>query len=136
MINIAWKMIALIHNIYIVKWKRWSRFFQSIILQGFSFGIGLTYPLCGFIIAHFGWRYVFYTTGSIGLIWCIFWYYYAFDSPSSHPRISSQEFQYIQGSIGQNVNEVNILQTRTNIFFFIFYRRMVSKNNFFTTYSR
>lgn len=31
-----------------------SRFMSSF--QGFSIGIGLTYPLCGFIIKHFGWR--------------------------------------------------------------------------------
>ncbi|OXU18224.1 hypothetical protein TSAR_015894 [Trichomalopsis sarcophagae] len=75
-----------------------SRFMSSF--QGFSFGIGITYPLAGFLIAHFGWRTVFYTTGSIGALWCVFWYFFAFDTPSSHPRISTQEFQYIQGSVG------------------------------------
>ncbi|XP_043785000.1 sialin-like isoform X2 [Apis laboriosa] len=71
----------------------------------FSFGIGLTYPLCGFIIAHFGWRAVFYTTGSIGMIWCFFWYFFAFDTPASHPRISQQELRYIQGSVGNQVRD-------------------------------
>ncbi|XP_015589665.1 sialin [Cephus cinctus] len=78
-----------------------SRFMSSF--QGFSFGIGLTYPLCGFLIAHFGWRVVFYTTGSIGAIWCIVWYFLAFDTPSTHPRISQQELRYIQGSLGNQV---------------------------------
>lgn len=40
--------------------------------QGFSIGIGITYPLCGFLIANFGWRSVFYTTGSIGEL-AVFW---------------------------------------------------------------
>ncbi|XP_043785002.1 sialin-like isoform X3 [Apis laboriosa] len=80
-----------------------SRFMSSF--QGFSFGIGLTYPLCGFIIAHFGWRAVFYTTGSIGMIWCFFWYFFAFDTPASHPRISQQELRYIQGSVGNQVRD-------------------------------
>lgn len=41
-----------------------SRFMSSF--QGFSIGIGITYPLCGFLIAKLGWRSVFYTTGSTG----------------------------------------------------------------------
>ncbi|XP_017797234.1 PREDICTED: sialin-like [Habropoda laboriosa] len=82
-----------------------SRFMSSF--QGFSFGIGITYPLCGFIIAHFGWRAVFYTTGSIGMFWCLFWYFFAFDTPASHPRISQQELRYIQSSVGNQVHGTN-----------------------------
>ncbi|KAF7395787.1 hypothetical protein HZH68_009837 [Vespula germanica] len=73
----------------------------------FSFGIGLTYPLCGFIIAHFGWQVVFYTTGTIGITWCLFWYFFAFDTPAAHPRISQQELRYIRGSIGNQVLGTN-----------------------------
>ncbi|XP_068973711.1 sialin isoform X1 [Bombus flavifrons] len=79
-----------------------SRFMSSF--QGFSFGIGITYPLCGFIIAHFGWRAVFYTTGTIGTVWCLFWYFFAFDTPAAHPRISQQELRYIQGSVANQVH--------------------------------
>uniref|UniRef100_A0A0K8TJ65 Major facilitator superfamily (MFS) profile domain-containing protein n=1 Tax=Lygus hesperus TaxID=30085 RepID=A0A0K8TJ65_LYGHE len=71
-----------------------SRFMSSF--QGFTIGIGLTYPICGFIIAHYGWRIVFYTTGSLGCIWCVAWWYFAFDTPAEHPRISKQELSYIQ----------------------------------------
>ncbi|ERL95782.1 hypothetical protein D910_00296, partial [Dendroctonus ponderosae] len=63
---------------------------------GFSIGIGVTYPLCGFLIAHLGWRSVFYTTGSIGVAWCLIWYLLAFDSPETHPRISLREQKYIR----------------------------------------
>ncbi|XP_019877715.2 sialin [Aethina tumida] len=71
-----------------------SRFMSSF--QGFSIGIGITYPLAGFLIAHLGWRSVFYTTGSIGVAWCVIWYLLAFDSPETHPRISLREQQYIK----------------------------------------
>ncbi|CAH0548808.1 unnamed protein product [Brassicogethes aeneus] len=71
-----------------------SRFMSSF--QGFSIGIGITYPLAGFLIAHLGWRSVFYTTGSIGVAWCLIWYLLAFDSPETHPRISLREQQYIK----------------------------------------
>ncbi|KAM0727450.1 Sialin [Formica fusca] len=82
-----------------------SRFMSSF--QGFSIGIGLTYPLCAFIIVHFGWRAVFYTTGSIGLVWCIFWYCCAFDTPASHPRISKLELRYIQECVRNQVIGAN-----------------------------
>lgn len=71
-----------------------SRFMSSF--QGFSIGIGLTYPLCGLLIANWGWRSVFYTTGSVGAAWCALWYLLAFDSPESHPRITAREAQYIR----------------------------------------
>ncbi|KAL6435091.1 hypothetical protein ACFW04_005295 [Cataglyphis niger] len=82
-----------------------SRFMSSF--QGFSIGIGLTYPLCAFIIAQFGWRAVFYTTGTIGLIWCIFWYCCAFDTPALHPRISKLELRYIQERVRNQVIGAN-----------------------------
>ena len=80
-----------------------SRFMSSF--QGFSIGIGLTYPLCGFIIASFGWRPVFYTTGSIGILWCIMWYFLAFNTPSDHPRISQQELEYIELNVGSEIKD-------------------------------
>lgn len=73
--------------------------FNSLIcihVLGFSIGIGITYPLCGYLIANLGWRSVFYTTGSIGVVWCVIWYLLAFDSPETHPRISLSEQQYIK----------------------------------------
>ncbi|XP_055922131.1 sialin [Eupeodes corollae] len=80
-----------------------SRFMSSF--QGFSIGIGLTYPLCGFIIDHFGWPYVFYTTGSLAMLWCIMWYLLAFNSPKEHPRISSSELEYIELNVSREVKE-------------------------------
>ncbi|CAD7001996.1 unnamed protein product [Ceratitis capitata] len=80
-----------------------SRFMSSF--QGFSIGIGLTYPLCGFIIDNFGWRYVFYTTGSLGISWCILWYYLAYNTPKEHPRISAEEIEYIEASVSSEAKE-------------------------------
>ncbi|KAL7027872.1 hypothetical protein ACKWTF_005627 [Chironomus riparius] len=80
-----------------------SRFMSSF--QGFSFGIGLTYPLCGFIIYNFGWRPVFYTTGSIGVLWCIMWYFLAFNTPAEHPRISPKELEYIELNVSSEIKE-------------------------------
>lgn len=78
-----------------------SRFMSSF--QGFSIGIGLTYPLCGFIITKFGWPFVFYTTGLLGVGWCLIWYYLAFNTPKEHPRITKEELNYIENNVGEEV---------------------------------
>lgn len=80
-----------------------SRFMSSF--QGFSIGTGLTYPLCGYIIKYFGWPYVFYTTGSLGMIWCIYWYFLAFNTPQTHPRITQQELQFIEANKSAETNK-------------------------------
>ncbi|KRG03889.1 vesicular glutamate transporter 1 [Drosophila mojavensis] len=80
-----------------------SRFMSSF--QGFSIGIGLTYPLCGFIITTFGWPLVFYTTGLLGIGWCSLWYILAFDTPQEHPRINAEELHYIERNIGEDVRK-------------------------------
>ncbi|XP_046865526.1 sialin isoform X2 [Drosophila willistoni] len=80
-----------------------SRFMSSF--QGFSIGIGLTYPLCGFLISEFGWCYVFYTTGLLGIVWCITWYFLAFNTPREHPRITQEELNYIEHNVGKEVQK-------------------------------
>ncbi|KAH8421183.1 hypothetical protein KR009_010760, partial [Drosophila setifemur] len=80
-----------------------SRFMSSF--QGFSIGIGLTYPLCGYILSEYGWPYVFYTTGSLGLGWCLLWYFLAYNTPREHPRITEEELNYIELNVSKNDNK-------------------------------
>ncbi|XP_036342334.1 sialin-like [Rhagoletis pomonella] len=100
--GLTWPAMYAIVGFWIPLAER-SRFMSSF--QGFSIGIGLTYPLCGFIIDNFGWRYVFYTTGSLGMIWCILWYYLAFNTPKEHPRISAEEIEYIEVNVSSEAKE-------------------------------
>lgn len=100
--GLTWPAMYAIVGYWIPPAER-SRFMSSF--QGFSIGIGLTYPLCGFIIAHWGWRLVFYTTGSIGLLWCVMWYFLAFNTPSEHPRITAEELEYIELNISNDIKE-------------------------------
>ncbi|KAG8293844.1 hypothetical protein J6590_007510 [Homalodisca vitripennis] len=99
-IGLTWPAMYAIVGQWIPSSER-SRFMSSF--QGLSCGIGLTYPLAGYLIAYSGWRSVFYTTGSIGVVWCIFWYFFAFDAPQKHPRISKQELEYIEANISSAV---------------------------------
>lgn len=98
--GLTWPAMYAIVGYWIPPVER-SRFMSSF--QGFSIGIGLTYPLCGFIIAHFGWRLVFYTTGTIGMIWCVFWYLLAFNTPQEHPRITPEELEYIELNVSEDI---------------------------------
>ncbi|XP_058813250.1 sialin [Topomyia yanbarensis] len=98
--GLTWPAMYAIVGYWIPPVER-SRFMSSF--QGFSIGIGLTYPLCGFIIAYFGWRLVFYTTGTIGMVWCIFWYLLAFNTPQEHPRITPEELEYIELNVSEDI---------------------------------
>ena len=46
------------------------------------------YPMCAWIAAEFGWDSVFYTTGTIGIIWFMAYFFLVYSNPDEHPRIS------------------------------------------------
>jgi sugar phosphate permease len=50
----------------------------------------------------YGWPSIFYFTGTMGILWSIFWFYFCFDSPSVHPTITDNEKDYISQSTGEN----------------------------------
>lgn len=71
-------------------------------------------PLSGYLASVTwmgGWPLAFYVFGGLGIIWSIVWWLIIYDSPSTHPKISSQERDYIQACLGpENAqSKVNIL---------------------------
>lgn len=66
-----------------------------------SLGAALTMPVCGFLLSSLGWESVFYTTGGIGLVWSIAWFFLVFDSPAQHPRITNEEKTEIETKISE-----------------------------------
>ncbi|KAL4108027.1 hypothetical protein QTP88_018285 [Uroleucon formosanum] len=98
--GLTWPAMYALVGIWIPSNER-TRFMSSF--QGFSFGIGLTYMVCGFIIGNYGWRVVFYMNGSLGVAWCLLWWLLAFDLPHKHPRITRRELNYINANIGENI---------------------------------
>ncbi|KAB0792343.1 hypothetical protein PPYR_14302 [Photinus pyralis] len=80
-----------------------SRFVTAYV--GSSVGAAVTFALCGVIIHTFGWEYVFYISGVFGTLWYATWYFFVFDSPIEHPRISEKEKEYILDSLGQSVSK-------------------------------
>jgi hypothetical protein len=43
------------------------------------------------------------TPGVAGVVWFIFWLLLSFEKPSLHPRITDEERDYIETSIGETV---------------------------------
>ena len=59
----------------------------------------ITVPwMCG----HLGWAMTFYITGSLGIVWLVFWWW-LYEAPEKHPRVSPAELAYIQAD--QSVSE-------------------------------
>src|SRR5215470_5225032 len=68
-----------------------SAFFNS----GQYFATVLFAPLMGWIAHDFGWRYVFYVMGVIGIIVGIVWIKTVY-APKDHPGVNEAEFDYIK----------------------------------------
>lgn len=75
---------------------------------GSSFGVFINYPLFGSIIAASCWENVFHFCGIFGTIWYIGWLYFVYDSPAEHPRISEEEREYIESSLGNTKQKKNM----------------------------
>ena len=69
--------------------------------SGIAMGAALGGPLSAFLVEQIGWRSLFYIEGSIAIFWSILWFFLVDESPTTHPRISEKEKQYILTSIGQ-----------------------------------
>lgn len=61
--------------------------------------------LSGVLVKAGGWDLVFYFFGGISMIWVIPWVYLTHNSPSTHPRISDEERDYILIGLQQEMNK-------------------------------
>lgn len=78
---------------------------QTIIPAALNAGIMIGYPLVTSITLAFGWRWVFYLCGGIGIVWVFLWLWYGRGRPEDHPSVSAQELTYIQAERTQPVSE-------------------------------
>lgn len=56
-------------------------------------------PLMGLIAAHFGWQYIFFFMGGLGILLSLVWHRMMYD-PSRHPSVSQSELKYISDGGG------------------------------------
>src|SRR3954454_7708114 len=59
------------------------------------FATALFAPIMGWLVASFGWPYVFYFMGIVGIIVSLIWLKTVY-SPKEHPRLSPAELDYIE----------------------------------------
>lgn len=72
----------------------------TFVYAGAQIGTVVTMPISGLLCEYVNWESVFYVFGAVGVLWSIFWFFFVFDSPATHPRISPQERHYIEASQG------------------------------------
>ncbi|KAL4705818.1 hypothetical protein ACJJTC_006538 [Scirpophaga incertulas] len=72
---------------------------NRVVPAASSLGAAITMPICGFLIAHFGWESAFYFTGIIGVMWSVAWFGVVYDSPAQHPRISAAERMHLAAAL-------------------------------------
>jgi len=73
-------------------------FVEAGVPLGTAIGISLSGVLCEYGFAG-GWPSVFYVFGAAGCLWSLAWFLLCHNSPSTHPRISVAERQYIEKSM-------------------------------------
>lgn len=72
----------------------------GFVQTGVMLGNAIAFFFSGLIMDSFpGWDPVFYFVGTIGLLWCIFWYTICYSSPAEHPFVSEKEREMIETQI-------------------------------------
>ncbi|KAJ1520118.1 hypothetical protein ONE63_004338 [Megalurothrips usitatus] len=77
--------------------------FAAAVYSGSNFGTIVSMPLSGYLAdVEFmgGWPLAFYVFGGLGVVWSIVWWWIIYDSPATHPKISSEERNYIITCLG------------------------------------
>ena len=70
---------------------------QGISHSASRFGAAVAPPIAVGIITAFGWRWVFYICGGLGLLWSVLWAVSYRNSPEEQRSVSQTELAYIRG---------------------------------------
>ncbi|XP_017063188.2 sialin [Drosophila eugracilis] len=102
MLGASWPAIHPVAAVWIPPMER-SKFMSNMMAS--SLGAAITMPICGFLISIAGWASVFYLTGAVGLLWSLAWFAFVYETPATHPRISSEERREIEEAIGTSTSK-------------------------------
>jgi len=80
--------------------------FVTFTYFGGTFGVLVTYPLCGFLLQKYDWETVFYVGGAFGLAWFAIWLLLVTDEPKTHWFISDFEKRYIMSNRQKTMGEI------------------------------
>ncbi len=68
---------------------------QGIMWSFARWGGAFTPPLVVLTFRYMNWRWAFVTFGSLGLVWCYFFYRWFRDRPSEHPSVNAGELELL-----------------------------------------
>lgn len=85
--------------------KKERAFATGIFNAGTNVGAIITPLVVPWITIHFGWRWAFVFTGSIGFAWLALWLL-LYHTPDQHPRLSRAELEYIRSDPQEEVAKV------------------------------
>lgn len=86
---------------------------STFVYSGQAIGNVVMLAVSGFIASSsLGWPGIFYISGGLGLVWTVVWIFLGSNSPEVNQRISVEEKEYIQSSLGQitDVEELKVLR--------------------------
>ncbi|XP_047130506.1 vesicular glutamate transporter 3 isoform X1 [Hydra vulgaris] len=103
-------------------WSKWAPPLERSKLATISFsgpfaGTVLGMPLSGLIAHNYGWPWVFYFFGLLGVIWSFFWFTLITDSPEDHPKITENELEYILSSLKADKTSKKLVKTPWKMIF-------------------
>jgi sugar phosphate permease len=80
--------------------------------SGTQFGTVVMLSVSGYLASSsLGWPSIFYISGSAGIVWTIFWFFFGGDSPSNYEHISAEERDFIETSLGNTQEEHHKMPT-------------------------
>lgn len=82
-------------------------FLSSLLANGI--GTVIDWSMSGFIIENIGWHYGFYVVVIILAVFAVVWYLIVYDSPGSHPRISTTERDFIVGKLQKTATKEKVI---------------------------
>lgn len=85
-------------------WSRWAPAAErsrlaTIAFSGSYVGTVVSLPLCGALAQYAGWHSVFYVTGGVALIWCVFWSRMVSESPMGDAAMSKAERDFLAKTV-------------------------------------
>jgi sugar phosphate permease len=90
-------------------------FCQGITHSASRLGAAITPPLVVLIMTTIGWRWVFYISGAVGIVWSALWYLVYRNLPEEHGLVNKAELEHIRGiDEAGNVNAPKI-ETKTSV---------------------
>lgn len=87
----------------------------SFTVFGGTLGTVVTWPIAGFLMEGFGWRYGFYVPAIFTVVMTVIWFTVVYNTPAEHPGISLEEKVYIASQIGNNVSAKTVNEILDNI---------------------